>query len=61
MRATHWAVIGGLVVSLGLHLQGASSWGALLQIKSVGELLVQLATVLGALALPPPTPKADAA
>jgi len=61
MTAKHYAVLGGLLVSLGMHLQGASSWATVLSVHSVGELLVQIATVIGALYLTPPTAAAPAA
>jgi hypothetical protein len=49
LEGKHWAILGALVVTLGLHLKGASTWAALLQPSSVGELLFQIGTVIGAL------------
>lgn len=59
LNAKHYAVVAGLLVSVGMHLRGASSWQELLAVKSVGEVLVQLATVIGALYMAPPAEKGN--
>jgi hypothetical protein len=54
MNVKHWTVLVGLLVAVGMHLQGAHSWAELTDSQHVGELLIQIATVVGALYVQPP-------